>query len=91
MSYQFHVDGETYIGRTRPGAFRLEIFHSSSGRFVVAFDPDLRSLRGRRPWGSWAHIQADTDIGLLETLQPVLLSACKERIGNRLPVRKKGA
>lgn len=80
MSYHFHINGETYISRSVPGNSRMRIFHCSTGRFIVAFDPDVRSLRGRRPWGSWAHIQPDTDLGLLETLQPVLLSACRRSL-----------
>ena len=80
MSYQFHIDGETYIGHSIPGASRMRIFHSQTGRLVVAFDPDVRSLRSRRPWGSWAYIHPDVNIDLLETLQPQVLSACQSRL-----------
>ena len=80
MAYQFHIDGETYIGRTTPGGARMEIFHSETDRYVVAFDPDVYSLRSKRPCGSWAHIQPDTDLTLLETLQPQILSACRARM-----------
>lgn len=80
MAFQFHINGETYIGRSIPGASRMRIFHSTSKQFVVAFDPDVRSLRSRRPWGSWSHIQPGTDIRLLETLQPQVLSACQARL-----------
>ncbi|HLU00602.1 MAG TPA: hypothetical protein VKZ70_12775, partial [Burkholderiaceae bacterium] len=78
MAYQFHLNGETYIGRTTPGAARMRIFHSATGKFVVAFQPNLNSLRGRRPWGSWANIQPGTDIQLLESLQGQILSACQQ-------------
>lgn len=77
MAYQFHLHGETYIGRIAPDAARVQIFHSGTGRFIVDFRPNLHSLRGRRPWGSWANIQPGTDIKLLETLQNQILSACK--------------
>lgn len=80
MAYQFHINGETYIGRTLPGAARMRIFHSETDRFVVAFDPDIYSLRSSRPWGSWTNIQPDTDLALLETLQPHILSACQARL-----------
>lgn len=80
MSYHFHVNGETYIGRNIPGAARMRIFHSDTGRLVVAFDPDVRSLRSHRPWGSWAYIHPDVDVDLLETLQPQVLSACQSRL-----------
>ena len=80
MAYQFNIDGETYIGQTIPGAARVRIFHSSTRKFVVAFDPDVHSLRGKRPCGSWAHIQPDVEVALLETLQPQVLSACQERL-----------
>lgn len=80
MTYQFHINGETYIGRTLPGAARMRIFHSGTGRFVVAFDPDVHSLRSPRPWGSWANIQPETDIRLLESLQSQVLDACQARL-----------
>lgn len=80
MAYQFHIGDETYVGRTIPGAARMRIFHSETDRFVVAFDPDLYSLRSKRPWGSWANIQPDTDLTLLETLQSQILSACRARL-----------
>ena len=82
MAYQFHINGETYIGRTLPGAARMRIFHSETERFVVAFDPDVHSLRSKRPCGSWAGIQPGTDFSLLETLQPEVLSACKARLSS---------
>lgn len=80
MSYQFHVNGQTYIGQTIPGAARLRIFHSDTGRFIVAFDPEVHSLRGRRPSGSWAHIQPEIGLEVLETLLPQVLSACQTRL-----------
>ena len=80
MAYQFHIDGELYVGRTIPGAARMRIFHSRTDRFIVAFDPDVHSLRGNRPSGSWANIQPDTSLALLETLQPQILSACRNRL-----------
>jgi hypothetical protein len=80
MTYQFQINGEIYIGRTIPGAARMRIFHPRTNRFIVAFDPDVHSLRSRRPSGSWAAIQPDTDLGLLEALQPQILSACQERL-----------
>ena len=80
MTYQFHINGETYIGRTIPGAARVRIFHSDTQEFVVAFDPDVHSLRTRRPCGSWAHIQPNVEVALLETLQPHVLSACQARL-----------
>lgn len=80
MTYQFNVGGEIYIGRTIPGAARMRIFHPRTNQFVVAFDPDSRSLRGDRPCGSWANIQPDTELALLEALQPQILSACKARL-----------
>ena len=80
MTYQFHVNGEIYIGRTVPGAARLRIFHSETDKFVVAFDPDVRSLRSRRPAGSWSGIQTDADLAVLEALQSQILSACQARL-----------
>lgn len=80
MSYQFHVNGELYIGRGMPGAARMRIYHPQSGRYIVAFDPDIYSLRSARPCGSWAAIAADIDLTLLEALQPQILSACQARL-----------
>jgi|SRR5690606_10822381 hypothetical protein len=80
MTYHFHIDGEIYIGRTIPGAARMRIFHPRTDRFVVAFDPDVHSLRGNRPSGSWTSIPPDTDLALLETLQAQILSACRARL-----------
>lgn len=80
MAYQFQFHGQTYIGRTLPGAARMRIFHSDTGRFVVAFDPNIPSLRGSHPWGSWANIQPDADLQVLAALQPQILSACRERL-----------
>ncbi|TCV00421.1 hypothetical protein EV686_1031 [Paracandidimonas soli] len=82
MTYQFHIDGEIYIGETIPGAARMRIFHPRTDRFVVAFDPDVHSLRGNRPSGSWANIQPHTDLALLETLEAQVLSACRARLRN---------
>src|SRR5690625_7587226 len=80
MTYQFHVDGEIYIGRTVPGAARMRIFHSETNEFLVAFDPDIASLRSRRPSGSWSGIPTDAELTLLEALQPQILSACRARL-----------
>ena len=80
MTYQFHVNGEIYIGRTVPGAARMRIFHSQTNKFLVAFDPDVRTLRSRRPSGSWSGFQTDADLNLLEALQPQILSACQARL-----------
>jgi len=80
MAYEFQIDNETYIGRTVPGAARVRIFYSKTDRFLVAFDPDVHSLRGNWPCGSWANIQPDTDLALLEALQPQILSACRKRL-----------
>lgn len=88
MAYQFHINGETYIGRTLPGAARVRIFHSGTDRYLVAFDPDVHSLRSKRPCGSWSNIQPDTDLSLLETLQPQILSACRTRLLGRGQARR---
>ena len=80
MAYQFQINGATYIGRTAPGAARVRIFNSDTQEFVVAFDPDVHSLRTKRPCGSWAHIQPNVEVALLETLQPHVLSACQARL-----------
>lgn len=91
MAYQFHADGEIYIGYTNPRASRIRIFHSKTQRLVVAFDPNVHSLRGTKPWGSWTNIQPDTDLSLLETLQPQILSACRARLHYYDNARKRAA
>ncbi len=91
MAYQFHADGEIYIGHTIPGASRIRIIHSKTQRFVVAFEPNVHSLRGTRPWGSWTNIPSDTDLSLLETLQPQILSACRARLHYTDNARKRAA
>ncbi|MFT0534328.1 hypothetical protein ACMHYJ_16075 [Castellaniella hirudinis] len=80
MAYEFHANGEIYIGRTTPGAARMRIFESKTNRLIVAFDPDTYTLRSHHPCGSWSNIQPDTDLALLQTLQPQILSACQDRL-----------
>lgn len=80
MTYQFQIGRDTYIGHTLPGTARIRIFHAKDSRFVVAFDPDVYSLRSKRPCGSWTNIQPETNVSLLETLQPQILSACQARL-----------
>lgn len=80
MSYQFHVNGEIYIGRTVPGAARMQVFHSNTDQLMAAFDPDTYSLRSKHPSGSWFAIQPETDLDLLQALQPQILSACQARL-----------
>jgi hypothetical protein len=80
MAYHFQINGETFIGRTLPGASRVRIFRCETEQFLVAFDPDIPSLRSKHPCGSWSHIQPGVEVSLLETLQPQILSACQAHL-----------
>lgn len=79
MSYSFHTDNHSFFGHTLPGSARIRIYHHPSKKFIVAFDPDVNSLRSDKPTGHWVDNQGLNE-KQLKMLLPQVLTAATDRL-----------
>lgn len=82
MSYTFQTNTTVLKGRTIPGCAYMRIHTRPDAVFFAGFIPIPDATTERVETGIWHQLTADTDLELLQAIEPQVIAACERRLAH---------